>query len=211
MIPADKGMGSAYGAQWKPNPNKPNEMALKGTANTVQRIYISTRKGGYWIQVKYGEDGWALVVRHETTHSPGSGHTDPHDHIMEYDPNTHAPMWGSSEVINYPNGAPELKQLKAGDTMSSQDFIVLHYDDEAMRFKTISEFKNSLVNGGEIVIEWNDVEYGIFRDQNRFFIGHDTPDTNVYYDSPDELLEYRVGNDRLRDVITKVIVIDRTL
>ena len=45
--------------------------------------------------------------------------------------------------------------------MSSQDFIVLHYDDEAMRFKTISEFKNSLVNGGEIVIEWNDVEYGI--------------------------------------------------
>lgn len=49
--------------------------------------------------------------------------------------------------------------------MSSQDFIVLHYDDEAMRFKTISEFKNSLVNGGEIVIEWNDVEYGIFREK----------------------------------------------
>ena len=95
--------------------------------------------------------------------------------------------------------------------MSSQDFIVLHYDDEAMRFKTISEFKNSLVNGGEIVIEWNDVEYGIFREQNRFFIGHDTPDTNVYYDSPDELLEYRVGDDRLRDVITKVVVIDRAL
>ena len=130
---------------------------------------------------------------------------------MEYDPHTHAPMWGASEVINYPNGAPELKQLKASDIMSSQDFIVLHYDDEAMRFKTISEFKNSLVNGGEIVIEWNDVEYGIFRDQNRFFIGCGTPEENVYYDTPDELLEYRVGNDRLRDVITKVIVIDRTL
>lgn len=74
-------------------------------------------------------------------------------------------MWGSSEVINYPNGAPELKQLKAGDTMSSQDFIVLHYADEAMRFKTISVFKNSLVNGGEIVIDWNAVEYGIFREK----------------------------------------------
>ena len=95
--------------------------------------------------------------------------------------------------------------------MNSQDFIVLHYDDEAMRFKTISEFKNSLINGGEIVIEWNDVEYGIFRERNRFFIGHGTPEENVYYDSPDELLEYQVGNDRLRDVITKVIVIDRTL
>ena len=55
LISTDKGMGSAYGAQWKPNPNKPKDMALKGTANTVQRIYISTKKGGYWIQVKYGE------------------------------------------------------------------------------------------------------------------------------------------------------------
>jgi len=45
----------------------------------------------------------------------------------------------------------------------------------------------------------------------RLFIGHGTPEENVYYDSPDELLEYRVCNDRLRDVITKVIVIDRTL
>ena len=104
-----------------------------------------------------------------------------------------------------------LRQLKERDTMNSQDFIVLHYDDEAMRFKTISEFKNSLVNGGEIVIEWKDVEYGIFRERDRFFIGHSTPEENVYYDSPDELLEYRVGNDRLRDVITKVTVIDRTL
>ena len=87
----------------------------------------------------------------------------------------------------------------------------MHYDDEAMRFKTISEFKNSLVNGGEIVIEWNGVEYGIFRERDRFFIGHDSPDRNVFYDSPDELLEYHVGSDRLRDVITKVSVIDRFL
>ena len=110
-------------------------------------------------------------------------------------------------------GAPEFKQLKGSDTMNSQDFIVLHYDDEAMRFKTISEFKFSLSHGAEIVIEWENVIYGIFWDyaSKRYFIGHDSPETNVYYDTPDELLEYRVGNDRLRDVITKVIVIDRTL
>ena len=95
--------------------------------------------------------------------------------------------------------------------MDSNNVVILHYDDEAMRFKTISEFKNSLTNGGEIVIEWNGVEYGIFRKGNRFFIGHDSPDTNVFYDSPDELLEYHVGVDRLRDVITKVAVIDRFL
>ena len=211
IMPTAKGMGSAYGGQWKPNPNKPNDMALYGKANTVQRIFISTRKGGYWIRVKYGNDGWAIVVRHETTHSPGSGHTDPHDHIMVYDPNTHAPMWGSSEVINYPNGAPELKYLKGSDPMDSNDVIILPYDDEAMRFKTISEFKYSLLNGGEIVIEWNGVEYGIFRGGDRFYIGRDTVESNVYYDSPDELLEYTLGGDRLRDVITKVTVIDRFL
>lgn len=45
----------------------------------------------------------------------------------------------------------------------------------------------------------------------RYYIGHDSPDTNVFYDTPDELLEYHVGSDRLRDVITQVTVIDRTL
>lgn len=89
----------------------------------------------------------------------------------------------------------------------------LTYDEEAMRFKTISEFKYCLSHGAEIVIEWNGVEYGIFMDYvtKRFYIGYDSPDTNVFYDTPDELLEYRVGSDRLRDVITKAIVIDRTL
>ena len=87
------------------------------------------------------------------------------------------------------------------------------YNEEAMRFKTISEFKYCLSRGAEIVIEWDSVEYGIFWDHasKRYYIGHDSPETNVFYDTPDELLEYRVGNDRLRDVITKVIVIDRTL
>ena len=89
----------------------------------------------------------------------------------------------------------------------------LTYDEEAMRFKTISEFKYCLSHGAEIVIEWNGVEYGILMDYvtKRFYIGYDSPDTNVFYDTPDELLEYRVGNDRLRYVITKVTVIDRTL
>lgn len=91
--------------------------------------------------------------------------------------------------------------------------IIPRYDEEAMRFKTISEFKDSLTNGGEIVIVWNGVTYGIFRDQKdgHFYIGHDTKESNVFYNSPDELLEYHVGGDRLRDVITKVAVIDRFL
>ena len=220
LISTDKGMGSAYGAKWKPNPNKPQDMVFMGPPNTIQRIYIPDRKGGgYWVQAKYGDDGWAVAIRHETGHSPNQQHSDPHDHYpMAYDPHTHAPDWKNTPEHNYRGDIPEFKQKKEKDSMTNwehvdkviTDFV---YNEEAMRFKTISEFKVSLSRGAEIVIEWGNVTYGISWDHacKRYYIGHDSPDTNVFYDTPDELLEYRVGNDRLRDVITKAIVIDRTL
>lgn len=137
---------------------------------------------------------------------------------MAYDPNTHAPDWDNTPEINYWGTVPEFKTRKEIDNMINWDHVDgvitnLTYDEEAMRFKTISEFKYCLSHGAEIVIEWENVTYGIFLDYEtrRYYIGHDSPETNVFYDTPDELLEYRVGNDRLRDVITKVIVIDRTL
>ena len=97
------------------------------------------------------------------------------------------------------------------------------YDEEAMRFKTISEFEYCLSHGAEIVIEWNNIEYGIFYLHENQRIGDEryliaqsgTREVNLATESRchtvDEILEYKVGNDRLRDVITKVIVIDRTL
>ena len=137
---------------------------------------------------------------------------------MAYDPHTHAPDWDNTPEINYWGTVPEFKTRKEIDNMINWDHVDgvitnLTYDEEAMRFKTISEFKYCLSHGAEIVIEWENVTYGIFLDYEtrRYYIGHDSPDTNVFYDTPDELLEYRVGNDRLRDVITKVTVIDRTL
>ena len=64
---------------------------------------------------------------------------------------------------------------------------------EDMRFKTISEFKMCLRHGGEIQFEWKGVTYGCF--------GRVRP-------AP---LEYRVGEDRLRDVVTQVTVWYRTI
>ncbi|MBE6928091.1 MAG: DUF4417 domain-containing protein, partial [Ruminococcaceae bacterium] len=91
IMPTAKGMGSAYGGQWKPNSNKPNDMIFIGPPNTIQRIFIPTGKGGYWTQVKYGDDGWATAIRHETDHGYGNAHSNPHDHYpMAYDPHTHA-------------------------------------------------------------------------------------------------------------------------
>lgn len=206
------GGGSAYGGKWRPNPNKPNEVILQGPPNTIQRIFLKMKKGGYWVQVKYGDEGWAVKIRHETIHSPNQDHTNPHDHNITYDPHDHSPIWVKPQINypkeQYPNGAPEFKNMQSGDVgrMNTE----LWCDPEAMRFKTISEFKDSLRRGGEIVIEWNGNTYGIFNNGQKFFIV--TPSIHTtFFDTPDELLEYRIGDERLRDIIIQVDVNDRAL
>ncbi|MBQ4100608.1 MAG: hypothetical protein IJC83_03580 [Oscillospiraceae bacterium] len=88
--------------------------------------------------------------------------------------------------------------------------MILEYNEDEMRFKTISEFKNSLFDGGEIVIEWNDTPYGIFYDGATFYITTQNK-TEHYCKNIDELLEKYIGNDKLRDIITKATVLDRAL
>lgn len=205
------GGGSAYGGDWKPNPEKSNETCLQGPPNTIQRRFIKTQMEGYWAQVKYGDDGWAVKLRHETTHGQKRQHSNPHDHIIKYNPYNHVPIWVKPHINymkeEYPNGAPEFKSTLSGGIMKMD--IVYEYNEEAMRFKTISEFKDSLDRGGEIVIIWKGNEYGIFNDGQRVYFS--TPDNDVYYDTADELLEHRIGDDRLRDIITQVVVSDRAV
>ena len=71
-------------------------------------------------------------------------------------------------------------------------------DDES--FKTISDFKQSMRYHGEVVFMWAETTYGIFWDGKR-----------PRHDTSDEILEYMVGSDSLRDVITQVTVIERTI
>ena len=94
---------------------------------------------------------------------------------------------------------------------------------EDMRFKTISEFKMCLRHGGEIQFEWKGVTYGCFGrvrpapgEETRMVIAQAgsaevNARTEMWCDTPDELLEYRVGEDRLRDVVTQVTVWYRTI
>lgn len=207
----DKGGGSAYGGKWRPNPNKPNEVILQGPPNTIQRIFLTMSKGGYWVQVKYGSDGWAIKVRHETTHFPNHQHTNPHDHIIHYDPYTHSPIWVKPQInyplAQYPNGAPEFKNMQLGGMKMQASYWC---DPAAWRFKTISEFKDSIYRGGEIVIFWNSQKYGIFYDGDNYDIVTESLDTTSYQ-TVNELLEHMVGNDCLRDIITQAEVLDRAL
>lgn len=98
-VPLAKGGGSAYGGQWKPNPNKPNDAIYLGPANTIKRVFIPTQKGGYWAIVKYDNNGRAVLIRHETIHAPNGIHSDSHDHNVEWIPPTFYPKPGPPSTI----------------------------------------------------------------------------------------------------------------
>lgn len=82
---------------------------------------------------------------------------------------------------------------------------------EDNRFKTISEFKECLVRGGEVTFIWNHVQYGVFKKNLRYCIALANGEKEKWCDTTDELLEYMVGDDRLRDVIPQVTVTERTI
>ena len=204
IMPTAKGMGSAYGGKWRPNPNKPNDMIFIGEPNSRRREFIPTKKGGYWAEATYDDDGKADKVRHETDHGPGSGHTNPHDHNIEWvGPDGH-PEWG--KITNYPDGiVPDLKVYYARKMIK-----MLSYDSETLRFKTISEFKQSMRYGAEVVIEWKNKEFGIWSDRNHIRITSEEGE-EFKFSTADEALEYLICGDRLREIITQVTVVDRTI
>ena len=84
------------------------------------------------------------------------------------------------------------------------------YDPEALRFKTISDFKWSMRCGAEVVIEWKNKEFGIWSDRNTIRITSGGS-AEQKFNCADDALEYIVCGDRLRDVITQVTVLDRTI
>lgn len=83
---------------------------------------------------------------------------------------------------------------------------------EDLRFKSISDFKWSMKRGAEVEFVWGGQKYGISHANNRLNIYlWDQPSSIKSFETADDALEYIVGNDRLRDVITRVTVLDRTI
>jgi len=92
--------------------------------------------------------------------------------------------------------------------------IIKRNTPEQNQFKTISDFKDCISRGGEVNFEWKGVQYWIIRygkdNKITIYMPHN-PDTEVAFNTSDDALEYMVGTDRLRDVITQVSVLDRTI
>ena len=85
--------------------------------------------------------------------------------------------------------------------------------DGSLNFETISEFKRSINWGAEIEFEWNGITYGVVRygtDNKITIYIVNRPETEKVYETADDALEYMVGQDRLRDVITQVRVVARS-
>jgi hypothetical protein len=173
-------------------------------------IKITYAKDGTRIETKIGQDGKAVVERHYTTSLNPKYHSNPHDHKINWEspingiPNFEKPhinYWPDE----YPDGAPEFKTF--GDVIMTCNFNT----NENNGFKTISEFKECIIRGGEPVFTWNGVAYGVCFSDIGYCIAHIDGSFEKMYSTPDGVLEYMVGNDRLRDVITKVTIISRTL
>lgn len=85
---------------------------------------------------------------------------------------------------------------------------------EDNRFETISDFKWCLKCGGEIQFRWKGQDYGVVRygldKKITVYRAHDKASQQAY-DSSDDALEYMIGDDRLRDIITQVEVLFRSI
>lgn len=202
-----KGGGSVYGGEWKPA--KPADERFLGNPGEIKILY---KKDGTKYETKIGSDGRAIMERHYTVHSPNNLHSNPHDHTINWNHPRHGHP-NLEPAINYWNGdIPEFKNYN-GVTMTNS----ILYDTstpEDNRFKTISDFKESMLCGGEAIFRWNGTEYGVFRiDDHRgvYCISPSNGAQMKWYDTLDALLQHMIDSDRLRDVITQVTVIDRTI
>lgn len=197
------GMGSAYGGQWKPA--KLEDERFLGEPGEIK---ISYDKKGNRIDTKIGENGRATRERHYTDHNKPWAHTNPHDHEIRWDnPTGHPDPQGP---INYPeNNVPEFKQYGRQSYMKST--VVQSNSFEENRFKTISDFKDCMRWHGEVEFEWNGKNYSITHPDKISISEANKQETEKLCSTADEVLEYKVGDDRLRDVITQVTIWSRTI
>lgn len=200
-----KGGGSAYGGKWKPS--KPEDYRLIGKPGEIKVTYA---KDGSKIETKIGNDGRAVAERHYTTNPNPKFHSNPHDHKINWEsprkgvPNfekPHTNYWRDE----YPDGVPEFKAFRGAIMKYASNF------DEENHFKTISNFKECIIRGGEPVFSWKGLQYGVCFYGDRYCIALANGEQEKICDTPDDVLNYQVGEDLLRDVITQVTVLHRNI
>lgn len=89
-------------------------------------------------------------------------------------------------------------------------------------FENINDFADCVIRGGEIVFVWEGKAYGIApklkkspQHPQQILISQievdNQEETELWCNTVEELLEYKLGKHKLRDIIPFIIVIDRTI
>ena len=92
--------------------------------------------------------------------------------------------------------------------------VIYVEDDGHMNFESISDFKQSLSWGMEAEFEWKGKKYGALRygvDNKITVYECGKPETDFVCETADDALEFKAGEDRLRDIITEVHVVFRSI
>lgn len=229
----EKGMGSAYGGKWKPK--TPEDQRFFGEPGEIKIVWKRGKKGGYEVQTLIGNDGKAIVDRHITDHDTPKKHSKVHDHFISWDnPDEHP---DPQKPTNYYDGnVPELTSFLNMRRKQKMDKSYIEVCTDDYIFESINDFKQCMEWGGEVQFEWKGKRYCAFgklcekedgpvrmlvcegyyeKDGKCYNVESNEEiipeETELWCDTADEILEYIVGGDRLRDVITQVEVIDRTL
>ena len=201
-----KGGGSAYGGEIKPS--KPEDERFWGEPGETKYTYTAK---GELIETLIGPDGKAYLEIHHTNHGFPKYHEVPHQHSIIWDQSGF--HFGKEQTT---------KSFLYGRNTNMATWVGTN-SLEDNRFKTISDFKQCMRRGGEVQFEWNGVLYCCFgcispaADAMPKMVICQAGSVEVntrtekWCDTADEILEYMVGGDRLRDVITQVKVWERTI
>ena len=84
---------------------------------------------------------------------------------------------------------------------------------EYPNYNGIDDFKESLIYGKEIEFRWNGVDFTVEYENNKTFSICEAykPETEKVFKTVDELLNFKIFDDCLRDIITKVEIMWRNI
>ena len=83
---------------------------------------------------------------------------------------------------------------------------------EENQFESIDDFKWCMHCHGEVEFEWHGKIYWFAHPDGRMWVYEAyKPETEQVRDTADELLDCEIDGEKLRDIITKIHVLDRTI
>ena len=207
----EKGMGSAYGGEWQPK--KEADKRFLGNPGETKTSILTNKREKYVAKTRIANDGRAKYEVHYTNHFSPANHTNPHMHNISW--NKGFPFFEKPQPF-----------ISNEEKTKKEDVILMTHNIEFSQFESLSEFKRSLEFGGEIEFEWEGKGFGIFKytkknadSPEQIFIGPNV-DTRrnyaekypeKYENTIDDILEYVIDGNKLRDIVTKIDVLWRNI